>query len=57
MGFEHPELKHTSPKFIKISLMNLTVTVEYKKLGGKRYILSNFNLLSQVILAQNQAIT
>jgi transposase len=22
--FEHPELKHTSPKFIKISLMNLT---------------------------------
>ncbi|MCK4814283.1 IS1634 family transposase, partial [bacterium] len=25
--FEHTELKHTSPKFIKISLMNLTVTV------------------------------
>ncbi len=55
--FEHPELKHTSLKFIKISLMNLTVTVEYKKSGGKRYIFSNFNLLSQVILAQNQAIT
>ncbi|GCC11482.1 hypothetical protein IPdc08_01537 [archaeon] len=55
--FEHPELKHTSPKFIKISLMNLTLTVEYKKSGGKRHIFSNFNLLSQVILAQNQAIT
>ena len=55
--FEHPELKHTSPKFIKISLMNLTVTVEYKKSGGKRYIFSNFNLLSLVILWQNQAIT
>jgi len=36
--FEHGELKHTSPKFIKISLMNLTVTVEYKKSGGKRHI-------------------
>ncbi len=55
--FEHPELKHTSPKFIKISLMNLTVTVEYKKSGAKRHILSNFNPISQVILGQNQAIT
>ncbi|GCC11630.1 hypothetical protein IPdc08_01686 [archaeon] len=55
--FEHPELKHTSPKFIKISLMNLTVTVEYKKSGGKRHIFSNFNPLSQVILGQNQTIT
>ncbi|GBE53901.1 transposase DDE domain protein [archaeon BMS3Bbin15] len=55
--FEHPELKHTSPKFIKISLMNLTVTVEYKKSGAKRHIFSNFNPLSQVILGQNQAIT
>jgi len=33
--FEHRELKHTSPKFIKISLMNLTVTVEYRKSGEK----------------------
>ncbi len=55
--FEHPELKHTSPKFIKISLMNLTVTVEYGKSGGKRHIFSNFNPISQVILGQNQAIT
>ncbi len=55
--FEHPELKHTSPKFIKISLMNLTVTVEYKKSGDKRHIFSNFNPVSQVILEQNQAIT
>jgi len=55
--FEHRELKHTSPKFIKISLMNLTVTVEYKKSGGKRHIFSNFNDISKVILGQNQAIT
>ncbi len=55
--FEHQELKHTSTKFIKISLMNLTVTVEYKKSTEKRYIFSNFNTISQVILTQNQAIT
>lgn len=55
--FEHSELKHTSPKFIKTSLMNLTVTVEYKKSCGKRHIFSNFNPISQVILGQNHAIT
>jgi len=55
--FEHPELKHTSPKFIKISLMNLTVTVEFGKSGKKRHIFSNFNPISNVILAQNEAIT
>jgi len=37
--------------------MNLTVKVEYKKSWGKRHIFYNFNLLSQVILKQNQAIT
>jgi len=55
--YEHPELKHTSPKFIKLSMMNLTVTVEFRKNGEKRYIYSNFNDVSQVILGQNQAIT
>jgi len=54
--FEHQELKHTSPKFIKISLMNLTVTVEFRKSGKKRYIFSNFNPISQVILSQNHEI-
>ncbi len=55
--FEHAELKHKSPKFIKISLSNLTVTVEYRKSAEKRYIFSNFNPISQVILEQNTAIT
>jgi transposase len=54
--FEHPELKHTSPKFIKISLMNLTVTVEYLKSDKKRRIFSNINPISQVILAENHAL-
>jgi transposase len=52
--FEHKELKHTSPKFIKISLMNLTVTVEFQKKVQKRRIYSNFNPISNVILAQNK---
>ncbi len=57
MRFEHEELKHTSPKFIKNSLMNLTVTVEFEKSAGKRYIFSNFNPISGVVLRQNQAVT
>ena len=55
--FEHNDLKHTSPKFIKISLMNLTVTVEFEKTNKKRYIFSNFNPISQVVLGKKHAIT
>ncbi len=55
--FEYRELKHTSPKFIKLSLMNLTVTVEKRRSGNKRHIFSNFSDISQVILGQNRAIT
>ncbi len=55
--FEHKELKHTSPKFIKISLMNLTVTVKYGKSNKKRYIFSNFNPISNVILGKKRAIS
>ncbi len=55
--FEHQDLKHTSPKSIKISLSNLTLTVEYRKSGHKRRIFSNFNPLSTVVLGRNYAIT
>ncbi len=55
--FEHKELKHTSPKFIKISLMNLTVTVEYLKSGKKRRIFSNFSPISRVVLSKKHAFT
>jgi len=51
--FEHQELKHTSPKFIKLSLMNLTVTVEYMTAGSQRHIYSNFSPAAEVILAHN----
>ncbi len=51
--YEYEELKHTSTKFIKKSLMNLTVTVEFGTQPRKRYIYSNFDPLNEVILAQN----
>ncbi|MDY6857683.1 MAG: IS1634 family transposase, partial [Thermodesulfobacteriota bacterium] len=57
LRFEHKELKHTSPKFIKISLQNLTVTVEYIKSRRKRFIFSNFSPISQVIFGEKWAIT
>ena len=55
--FEHPELKHTSPKFIIVALMNLTVTVEKRGNQTERYIFSNFNPISEVILAMKGAKT
>jgi len=51
--FEHKELKHTSVKFIKYSLMNLTVTVEKVKDGLRRLIYSNFDPISTRILGIN----
>ena len=55
--YEHKELKHTSPKFIRNALSNLTVTVEKTKRGPNRLILSNFNSISQCILTENRAVS
>ena len=55
--FEHDELKHVSATFIKISLMNLTLTIEFEKTGQKHLVFSNFNPISQVILAENRAVS
>ena len=55
--FEHPQLKHTSPKFIIVALMNLTVTVEKRGNQTERYIFSNFNPISEIILAMEGAKT
>jgi len=46
----HEELKHTSTKFIKNSLSNLTVTVEYLPNDRKRFIYANFDSINGVIL-------
>jgi len=57
MRYDYPQLKQTSPKFIKISLMNLTVTVEKLSKGKKRRIYSNFEPINTLICCQNEAIT
>jgi len=57
MRYDYPELKHTSPKFIKISLSNLTVTVELTANKKKRKIFSNFDPINTLICCQNAAIT
>jgi len=55
--YEHQELKNTSLKFIKISLMNLTVTIEFLLNKAKRYIYSNFDPINELILSAKQAET
>ena len=55
--YDEPELKTVSTKFIKISLSNLTVTVEKYNSLRKRRIYSNFNPINRLISLQNEAIT
>ena len=55
--YDYKELKSTSVKFIKISLMNLTVTIEFLKNKEKKHIYSNFDTINELILTQNQGIT
>jgi transposase len=55
--YDHEELKHTSVKFIKISLMNLTVTVEFLPHKAKREIYANFDPINELILGTKMAET
>lgn len=55
--YDNPELKSTSTKFIKISLSNLTVTVEKLGMFRKRRIYSNFDPINVLICLKNRAIT
>ena len=55
--YDHAELKHTSVKFIRQSLMNLTVTFERGNNGLKRMIFSNFDPISNVIMGLNEVKT
>jgi len=54
--YDHEELKKTSTKFIKISLSNLTVTLEKIKNLRKRRIYSNFDWINELILLKRQGI-
>jgi len=55
--YDYVELNQIAPKFIKISLMNLTVTIEIAKPQSKRRIFSNFDPINGLICCQNQAVT
>jgi transposase len=55
--YDEPELKKYSTKFIKISLSNLTVTVEKLGFFRKRRIYSNFDHINELICLQNMAKT
>ncbi|MCP4557317.1 MAG: transposase [Herbaspirillum sp.] len=55
--YDHHELKNISTKFIKISLSQLTVTIEKLNFWKKRRIYSNFDPINELICLQNQAIT
>ncbi len=57
MRYDYKELTQIAPKFIKISLMNLTVTIEKSENGRKRRIFSNFETINSLICAKNQGIT
>ena len=55
--YDEPRLKNYSTKFIKISLSNLTVTVEKLKKKKTRRIYSNFDSINALICLKNEAIT
>jgi transposase len=57
MRYEFKELKHKSTKFIKKSLLNLTVTVDFLKFQAKKYIYANFDAINTLILRQNRTIS
>ena len=54
--YEFKKLKNISTKFIKNSLMNLTVTVNFRINKPKKYIYANFDPINKLILMQNQGI-
>jgi len=57
MRYEFEELKHTSTKFIKKSLSNLTVTVDFLENKNKTYIFANFDHINSLVLIQKQGIS
>ena len=57
MRYDYKELAQVAPKFIKISLMNLTVTIEMDENQRKNEIYSNFDTINTLILAKKAAET
>lgn len=50
MRYEFDEVKNRSTKFIKKSLLNLTVTVDFVSGKAKKYIYANFDPINSLIL-------
>jgi transposase len=57
MRYEIAELKHTSTKFIKKSLSDLTVTVDSWGRKVKRYVYSNFDTINTMVLRLNWGVS
>lgn len=57
MRYDYEELRQVAPKFIKISLMNLTVTVEYRRNRWENEIFSNFDPVNSLIVTPKAAET
>ena len=57
LRYEIAELKHTSTKFIKKSISNLTVTVDSCQRKTKKWIYSNFDPINTMILRLNWAVS
>ena len=56
MRYDHDDIKKISTKFIKKSLMNLTVAIEYLENGEKRQIFANFDAINKIILDKNRGV-
>jgi transposase len=57
MRYEISELKHTSTKFIKKALSNLTVTVDSWERKVKTYVYSNFDAINMMVLRSKWGIS
>ena len=57
MRYEFEDLKHRSTKFIKKSLKNLTLTVNFLKNGVKQYIFANFDKINSLFVARMSEIS
>ena len=57
LRYEFAELRHTSTKYIKKSISNLTVTVDSWKRKTKNYIYANFDMVNTLILEHKWGIS
>ncbi len=56
MRYEFEEIKHRSTKFIKKSLKNLTLTINFTKNGVKKHIFANFDPINSLIVTKMNGI-